>query len=49
MLNLRVDEFLVGDVDQRSKKDDRSCEKSEAPGGKELDEVVAGQGSHESL
>lgn len=49
MLVLRVNELLVLCVNKRDKEGNRGREESEAPAWQELEEIVADQGSQESL
>jgi hypothetical protein len=49
VVEVGVDELLVGDVDQRSEVDDAGGDEEQAPLGSDLDEEVADQSSEESL
>jgi hypothetical protein len=49
VVKVRVNELLVGNVDQRSEVDDAGRDENQAPLGSDLDEEVADEGSEESL
>lgn len=49
MLELRVDELLVGGVDEGREEDDGSGEHGQAPVGDDLDEVVRREGGQRGL
>ena len=49
ILEMAVNEFLVGDVDEWEKVDDAGAEECHAPHGEELDEVVGEERCCESL
>ena len=49
LVELLVDELLVGDVDEGHEKDDSGCEQGETPVGHNLDKVVGDESSHGGL
>jgi hypothetical protein len=49
VLELGVNELLVGGVDQRSEEDDRGGDDGQAPVGDDLDEVVRDESSEGGL
>lgn len=49
MLELGVDELLVGGVDERGEEDDGGGDDGQAPVGNNLDEVVRDEGSEGGL
>jgi hypothetical protein len=49
MLEVAINQLLVGNVDQGSEEDDAGREEGHAPHGEELDEVVGEEGSKEGL
>jgi hypothetical protein len=49
VVQLVVDELLVGGVDERGKEEDRSGDHGQAPVGDDLDEVVGDEGGDSGL
>lgn len=49
VLELSIDDFLVLDVDERTKVDGKSCDQGKTPEWNELDQEIGNEGGNESL
>ncbi len=49
IFDLRINDFLVGLVNQRCDEEDRGCQEGKAPDGNDLDEIIGDECTDEGL